>query len=107
MSTNDPTPELVQHFPRGVTDPFCAQEHVIETSTDRRLLWHLELQLSGSGDERLRESGRALSRYLHATCEHHWHEHLTCCTPPNDGCEPAHRQCLWCNDVVWGGDVDE
>jgi hypothetical protein len=88
-------------FPRGVVDPLCPDEHVLTESTDRRLLWHLELQLAGANTERLRDTGSALRRYLHTTCQHHWHDYLTCCDPPNDGCVPAHRQCLWCHDVVW------
>lgn len=88
-------------FPRGVRDPLCPDEHVIADSTDRRLLWHLEGELAiGGTTEQQRDLGRALSQYLHATCEHHWHEHLACCETP-DECPPPHRQCLWCNYVQW------
>lgn len=95
------------NFPRGVTDPFCSQDHTLDDiSTDRRLLWHLELVLS-SGPEYQRDTARAVARYLHDTCEHHWHESLTCCDPPNDGCIPPHRQCLWCNTVEWADDAPD
>lgn len=91
----DAAVEALAAFPRGVTDPFCPRGDVIETSTDHRILWHVEMALSGSGDANSRELGRAIRRYLNAACEHHWHsfeaeEHI-----------PAHDQCLWCNDVVW------
>lgn len=82
-------------FPRGVTDPFCSQGHVVETPTDRRLLWHLELELSQSGDVRLREQGLTLAGYLASTCEHHWHDYA------GDPNILAHRQCLWCSHVEW------
>ena len=88
-------------FPRGVRDPFCSQGHVVETPTDRRMLWNLAHELSAGTTQRQRELGRAAEAYLHATCEHHWHESLTCCDPPDDGCYPPHRQCLWCNTVQW------
>jgi hypothetical protein len=88
-------------WPRGVTDPLCPDEHVITTSTDRRLLWHLEMVLSGLAGDRARETGHTLRRYLYDTCDHHWHDYVTCCEPRNEGCIPPHRQCLWCNDVEW------
>jgi hypothetical protein len=87
-------------FGRGVRDPLCPQGHVIETATDRRLLWHLARELSGGVTKSQRDIGWAAERYLHVTCEHHWHEHLKCCEPA-EGCPPPHRQCLWCNDVEW------
>jgi hypothetical protein len=88
--------EAVLAFPRGVCDPLCPQEHAIETTTDHRLLWHLESVLAVSGTtDYLRDVGRDLHRYLNETCQHHWHEYA------GDDDIPAHRQCLWCNDVIW------
>ena len=82
-------------FPRGVTDPLCPSQHVIETSTDRRLLWHLEGFLAVSGTTEFhRDMGLRLSRYLHETCDHHWHERLGYMDEPL-------RQCLWCNKAEW------
>lgn len=88
-------------WPRGVTDPHCAQGHHVETPADRRLLWHLEGQIStyaphGSALDRL---ARDLRQYLNETCQHHWHEYEP--EPGNENDVPAHRQCLWCNDVEW------
>lgn len=91
----------VPMFTRGVSDPFCADGHVITTSTDRRLLWHVEMAVSGMAGDRARELSRDLRHYLNATCEHHWHENPVCCEPPQPGCVPSHKQCLWCHDVVW------
>jgi hypothetical protein len=86
-------------FPRGVTDPLCAQGHVIETSMDHRMLWYLEMQICGSAPtgSHLMEQWRALKAYLNATCQHHWHEYVA---EPGDDIG-SHRQCLWCNDVEW------
>lgn len=93
---------LPDGFPRAVTDPFCAHDHVVETPTDRRLLWHIEgfLAVRATTPEQ-RDLTRRLRSYLNASCEHHWHESLTCCDPTNASCVPAHRQCLWCHDVEW------
>lgn len=83
-------------FPRGVSDPRCPRGEPIDTTTDHRLLWHLESVLAVSGtNDYLRDAGRALARYLHATCQHHWHDY------EGDETVPAHKQCLWCNDVIW------
>jgi len=98
VTTDATIPEL---FPRGVRDPLCSQGHVVETSTDRRLLWHLARRMSGCGDPHLRGQAQALSDYLHSTCEHHLHDWLTCCEPRGEGCYPPHRQCLWCHSVEW------
>lgn len=92
---------IPEAFPRGVADPFCPDGHVLTETSDRRLLWHLEMQLRGSGSPHLREQGSALRRYLNATCQHHWHEYRSCCIPPDEGCVAPHRQCLWCHDVEW------
>lgn len=82
-------------FPRGVMDPFCPREHVIETTTDHRILWHLEAELALSGDPRMRAAGVNLRRYLNVACQHHWHDH----DPEPD--VSAHRQCMWCHRVEW------
>lgn len=85
-------------FGLGVRDPICPREHLIDTTTDRRMLWHLAHELSAGTTERQREFGRAAETYLHATCVHHWHEWR------GDEEIEAHRQCLWCNDVQWRSD---
>lgn len=85
----------VTAFPRGVADPECPRGHVIETTTDHRLLWHLENTLAvAATNDTLRETARDLRRYLNETCQHHWHEHAA------EGEIPARRQCLWCNVVT-------
>lgn len=96
---------LAASFGRGVTDPLCPSEHVITTTTDRRLLWSLERTLSGLAGETARDTAQALARYLHSTCDHHWHDYLTCCDPPKADCIEPFRQCLWCNEVEWTGDT--
>lgn len=102
MSHSAPQPpdrvtDPVLAFPRGVSDPSCPDGHVIETTTDHRLLWHLESVLAVSGTtDYLRDAGRAVAKYLHATCQHHYHDYAD-----DPGYAPAHRQCLWCNDVIW------
>lgn len=88
----------VAAFPRGVSDPRCPNGHVLErtTSTDHRLLWWIETSLAVSAtNDTLRELASDLRRYLNATCQHHWHHY------EGDDDVPAHRQCLWCCDVVW------
>lgn len=84
-------------FPRGVSDPLCPDEHVIDTTTDHRLLWHIEgvLAVNARWDSPLGELQRDLRRYLNTSCQHHWHDYEA------GGDIPAHRQCLWCNDVIW------
>lgn len=92
MSTD--SDEKTFYWPRGVMDPLCPSGHVISESMDRRVLWHLENQLAVSATtDYLRDARRNLSRYLHTTCQHHWHEDV--------GYEDQHpqRQCLWCNSV--------
>lgn len=98
-----------EHFPRGVLDPYGPSGEPIFTSTDRRLLWHIEGWLSvsapsGGGDLRL-----ALYRYLCETCEHHWRDYGASEDRHPDTGEvmdriPAHRQCLWCSKVEWAGE---
>lgn len=87
-------------FPRGVLDPFGPNGEVIFTPTDRRMLWHVEgvLAVAGTNDT-LRNLGRAIHAYLNETCVHHWHDYTP--DPANENDVPAHRQCLWCNDVEW------
>ena len=97
-----------EHFPRGVLDPCGPSGEPIFTSTDRRMLWHLEGWLAvsapgGGGDLRL-----ALYRYLCETCEHHWRDYAEDVarrpdTGEVDSVIPAHRQCLWCSEVEWAG----
>lgn len=86
------------HMPRGVLDPQCPRGEPVETPTDRRMLWHVEgiLAVCATTDY-LRDIARDLSQYLHETCEHHWHEFEY----EGESDIPAHRQCLWCNEVEW------
>jgi hypothetical protein len=92
-------------WPRGVLDPHCPEGHAIDTSTDRLLLWHIELVVGGGpvGIEQ-RQLAADLRRYLNDTCEHHWHGYTP--DPDNENDVPAHRQCLWCNTVEWREPAD-
>lgn len=82
-------------FARGAWDPICPRGCVLETTTDHRLLWHIECMLAVSAtNDSLRELGSSLRKYLGATCQHHWHTDEA--NPPFQ----AMRQCLWCNDVI-------
>lgn len=83
--------------PRSVTDDLTPGGDEVHAPTDRRMLWHLELQLATSAPvgSHLAEVHRTLRAYLHDTCEHHWQRW------PGDGELAAHRQCLWCCDVEW------
>lgn len=68
--------------------------------TDRRWLWRLESFLAVYGtNQRHDDARRDLLEYLRETCEHHWEDYAA----ESDGSIPAHRQCLWCNDVDWLG----
>lgn len=88
------------NMPRSVLDLYCAQDHVVTTPTDRRMLWHIEGQLAvAATNDTLRELALHLHRYLNETCAHHWHEYEP--DPDNEHDVRAHRQCLWCNDVEW------
>lgn len=70
------------------------------TTVDRRWLWHLESCLAVMATtDLLRDVRRDLAAYLHETCEHHWRNDW-----PGDETTPAHRQCVWCNEVVWLAD---
>lgn len=90
-------PDLTSYWPRGVMDPLCPDEHVIEESMDRRVLWHLENHLAVSATtDYLKAAQRNLTTYLHDTCTHHWHEDVA------DPEHPPLRQCLWCNEVQHG-----
>lgn len=93
----------VAYFPRGVLDPLCPDEHIITETTDRRILWNLEMVLSGLAGTAARDAVRNLRIYLHQTCAHHWHDYEGDLLPPEAGGIPAHRQCLWCHDVEWAG----
>jgi hypothetical protein len=64
------------------------------TPMDRRWLWRIEafLAVYGTTDAH-RAMSRDLREYLNETCEHVWREEEA----ENDF--PAHRQCLWCNDI--------
>lgn len=84
-------------WPRGVMDHWCPTGHAIagDALRDRRLLWHLEMELVVSGTtETHRSLARRLSAYLSQTCEHHWHDYSGYMDIP------AVWQCLWCNHVV-------
>ena len=94
-------------FPRGVLDPFGPDGEPIFTSTDRRLLWHMENFLAvHATTEALHDLRLQLYRYLCETCEHHWREYeVSEWRHPDTGVVedaiPAHRQCLWCSRVEW------
>ena len=100
-----------EHFPRGVLDPYGPSGEPVFTSTDRRLLWHLEGELSvHATTDALRDLRLALYRYLCETCEHHWRECAQDVARHPDTGEvesviEAHRQCLWCSKVEWAGDA--
>jgi hypothetical protein len=69
------------------------------TSTDRRWLWRIEMFLSISGTNAShRQMASDLRFYLNESCEHHWKSYEA-----EQGIA-AHRQCSWCNDVVWAAD---
>jgi hypothetical protein len=93
-----------EFFPRGVLDPFGPSDEPIFTPTDRRMLWHLQYEMPSAGP--LGDLRLALYRYLCETCEHHWNECGEDVARHPDTGEvldvlPAHRQCLWCNEVEW------
>jgi hypothetical protein len=90
-------------MPRSVVDPFDAHDQPVFTSTDRRMLWHIESTLAACAPigSRLSQLAGDLRSYLNATCEHHWSEYQP--DPENENDVPAHRQCLWCHDVEWLG----
>lgn len=70
----------------------------IPTPLDRRWLWRLEMFLAVSGTtDTHRAMARDLREYLTETCEHVWQGYEA------EDDLPAHRQCLWCNDVQWEG----
>ena len=78
----------------------CARGEPDPTSLDRRWLWRLESFLAISGTTDLhRQMASDLTAYLNETCEHHWHEYA------GDADIPAHKQCSWCNDVVWASEA--
>jgi hypothetical protein len=80
--------------PRSVTDDLTPGGDEVHTSTDRRMLWHLELALTHAPVRSyLAEKGAILRAYLNETCQHHWQRYAA------EGDLAAHRQCLWCNTV--------
>ena len=86
--------------PRSILDPFTPRGDLVTTPMDRRWLWRLEGTLAVCAtNDTLRQLARDLSQYLCETCEHHWQAY------EGDDDIPAHRQCLWCNDVEWAGDL--
>ena len=94
---SDRTGNWRERAPRGVIDPNGPDGKPCPTPTDRRWLWRLETELVVLGTtDALREIGRDLRQYLNETCEHWFGEDW-----PGDDVIPAHRQCRWCNDVVW------
>lgn len=108
MSTENEAGTWQEHFPRGVLDPYGPSGEPIFTSTDRRMLWHLEsvLGVSAPYGSSLGELRLALYRYLCETCEHHWNVSAEDVArhPDTDEVQsviPAHRQCLWCSEVEW------
>ena len=85
--------------PHSILDLFTPRGDLVTTPMDRRWLWRLEGTLAVSAtNDTLRQLARDLGQYLHETCEHHWQPYA------GDDDIPAHRQCLWCNDVEWAGD---
>lgn len=92
--------EAARIFPRGVGDPWCPRGGRIQTSTDHRLLWHIENVLAVSAtNDTLRELQSDLRRYLNTRCDHHWDRY------EGDAGIPEHWQCLWCSDVLWSPEV--
>ena len=74
----------------------------IATPLDRRWLWRIANDLAVSaGSHILKDLGRDLHQYLNETCEHHWMYYAASEDPEGIG---AHRQCLWCNDAIFGDD---
>lgn len=83
-------------FPRSIIDPKGPRGEPVTATTDRRLLWHIEGWLAVNGTNEGQHRVRlAIYRYLCDTCEHHWLDY------EGDETIPAHKQCLWCNDVDW------
>jgi len=78
----------------------CSRGGSDATTLDRRWLWRLESFLAVSGTNRdQHQMGSDLRQYLNESCAHHWHNYAA-----DDDIE-AHRQCLYCHDVEWGGDL--
>lgn len=70
----------------------------LATPMDRRWLWRIEMFLAVHGtNPSQHQMGRDLRQYLNETCEHAWRSY------DGDDVIPAHRQCLWCNDVEFDG----
>lgn len=86
--------------PRMVFDPEDPGGDVIETPMDHRMLWWLEGQLALAPSS-MQDTYRALRAYLRDNCQHHWRDYSEKCCDEPDCPYPPHRQCLWCNDVVW------
>lgn len=89
-------PDWRENAGRALLDPNDPRGEPLTTPLDRRWLWRIESMLTVSGTtETHRTMQRDLRAYLNETCEHHW--------LPYDGDDqvPAHRQCLWCCDVLW------
>lgn len=86
------------HAPAMLRDSFSGpNSEPCFTTMDRRWLWHLELTMSTRATTELqREILADLRQYLHETCMHHFGDDWL-----GDEVIAAHRQCLWCNHVVW------
>lgn len=87
-------------LPRGIFDRYGPDGEVINTPTDHRMLWHVRDHLLSVSVPYVREIFEFLNDYLAATCQHHWKNYEA-----EPGYCEAHRQCLWCNDVIWLGGV--
>lgn len=95
QTTHERKPQLT--LPRGVFDKYGPDGELIQTPTDHRMLWHLENRLAlAPSTPYLQEAYSLLLAYLQGNCQHHWREYEA-----EEGYCEAHRQCLWCNDVIW------
>lgn len=88
-----------ERAPQSLLDPLDPRGAPCPTPMDRRWLWRLEQKLVG-GTAAQQELATDLHQYLAETCQHHWLDYTECCDPPDAGCGPPFRQCLWCQK--WG-----
>jgi len=90
---------------RIVLDPEDPRGMPLETPADRRWLWRIEGALAVSAaNDTLKQLSADLYAYLAETCGHHW-LHSDDSGEPGGGDFGPHRQCLWCNEVVFEGDA--
>lgn len=85
---------------RIVLDPEDPRGSPLETPADRRWLHRVEGLLAvAATNDTLKQLGADLYAYLAETCDHHY--------LPYDGDElfPPHKQCMWCNEVLFEGEA--